>query len=183
MLSTCGDPTAVAYRDTKCFKVLDNFLTWSQAFEACRSSAGQGSRLVTITSPDEQEFLTDFVFNSSSVQNNVWIGASRNSTVDPPTDFNLVDGKSLAEYANWAPDSPSDIGRDCVQMQSGLTRDDTPGLWKDVTCGLGNWAVCESFQIWTHYDTQLVVIELREAQLKINQLLKQVQNNPGNQTT
>lgn len=136
--------------------------------------AGQGCRLATINSASEQDFISNLLFNSSSVVNNVWIGATRNTEAGRPEEFIWVDGKIVSTYANWVPGSPSaTIGRNCVQLQSGWTMAaDTPGLWKDVNCEAGNWAVCESFQVWSPYETQLAIIELRRA-------LNELRDNPG----
>ncbi|OXA41589.1 uncharacterized protein LOC118439014 [Folsomia candida] len=135
--------------------------------------AGQGCRLATINSASEQDFISNLLFNSSSVVNNVWIGATRNTEAGRPEEFIWVDGKIVSTYANWVPGSPSaTIGRNCVQLQSGWTMAaDTPGLWKDVNCEAGNWAVCESFQVWSPYETQLAIIELRRA-------LNELRDNP-----
>jgi hypothetical protein len=177
----CPDSSWIKYKDTKCFKLLKTYANWSEAKVACSSSSSLASAsLARISSEDEQAFLKHYLFNTSEAINNIWIGASR---VDAKN-FVWVDGKAMNGYKNWGPGSPTEVvGRDCVQIQSGWTKaDETQGTWKDVNCMAGNWAVCETFQVWTPYETQLAIIALRENPVPIGFIYTQLPSQPEPKT-
>lgn len=74
----CDDGTWTKFQDTKCYKLVDKFNTYDGAKAACIAYTGQTpAQLAKIESIFEQEFLTTFLFNTSGVVNNVWIGARR----------------------------------------------------------------------------------------------------------
>jgi len=117
-----------------------------------------------VKSYEEQTFLSNYIFQQSGVEINVWIGGKRLG----PSKFGWQDGTSYTPFAytNWSPNFPSDIsGRDCVQMVSRLTKanDLSDGLWRDVTCGLQNYYVCQKLPKWSPSKLQETLITVRKA--------------------
>jgi len=119
--------------------VADNSVDWvaAQAAAAARTRDGLTGYLATITSAEENAFVTERLEGAG------WMGGSDVETEDDwkwvtgpetgtsfwagGTDGSTVDG----EYANWAPgDEPNNAGdEDCTQFLSGGT-----GLWNDLPC-------------------------------------------------
>jgi len=128
--------------------------------------------LLKIKSADEQEFITEFLFSSGGLINNVWIGGSRNGS----DEFSWDDGTKMKDFSNWASNYPTNgDDRDCVAMQSGeALQNEGPGTWKNVNCGGGNWFVCEANQIWDALEVQTAILALRDA---IDEIYR---NPPGN---
>jgi len=79
-LTYCDGSGWVAYKDEKCFKLIKKWATFDEAEIICNqeySRTDSYSRtLVLIKSSAEQEYLTNFVFDSP-YSNNVWIGAKK----------------------------------------------------------------------------------------------------------
>lgn len=122
----------------------------------CTDDNSMVPTLASITSAAEQTFLTKCIFETSGVENNIWIGAKLIQNV------NIVwDDGSLHEFTNWAEGSPSEqLGRDCVEMQWYNTKKSTSndtdsnlqsinGKWRDVKCGEENYALCKKTQSWS----------------------------------
>jgi len=145
------------WKDEQCYSLVTFYATFQNAQEMC---ASRGGSVATVKEEEQQTFLTNLVFNESSVEIGVWIGATRVSE----TDFEWADG-SLVEYANWAIDSPSATdGKDCVAMQSRLQRmEDEDGKWKDLSCNTPNYFVCETRPSWSVEDILEVLLATRKA--------------------
>nr|5LGK_E Chain E, Low affinity immunoglobulin epsilon Fc receptor [Homo sapiens]5LGK_F Chain F, Low affinity immunoglobulin epsilon Fc receptor [Homo sapiens] len=111
----------------KCYYFGKGTKQWVHARYACDDMEGQ---LVSIHSPEEQDFLTKHASHTGS-----WIGL-RN--LDLKGEFIWVDG-SHVDYSNWAPGEPTSRsqGEDCVMMRGS-------GRWNDAFCDrkLGAW-VCD----------------------------------------
>ncbi|PNJ06504.1 low affinity immunoglobulin epsilon Fc receptor [Pongo abelii] len=111
----------------KCYYFGKGTKQWVHARYACDDMEGQ---LVSIHSPEEQDFLTKHASHIGS-----WIGL-RN--LDLKGEFIWVDG-SHVDYSNWAPGEPTSRsqGEDCVMMRGS-------GHWHDAFCDrkLGTW-VCD----------------------------------------
>ena len=119
--------------------VPDSELDWDGAkiAAAARTKAGLTGYLATITSAEENEFVTARLNGAG------WMGGSDAQTEDdwkwvtgPETGTSFwsggTGGSSVdGEYANWAPgDEPNNAGdEDCTQFLSGGT-----GLWNDLPC-------------------------------------------------
>ncbi|XP_062966065.1 low affinity immunoglobulin epsilon Fc receptor [Cynocephalus volans] len=111
----------------KCYYFGEGIKRWLHAQYACSDIQG---RLVSIHSPEEQDFLTKHANRRGS-----WIGLH---DVDAEGEFIWMDG-SAVDYSNWHPGEPNNHGQgeDCVMMQGS-------GQWNDAFCRseLGAW-VCE----------------------------------------
>ena len=119
--------------------VPNNTLDWeaSRVAAAARTNSGLTGYLATITSAEENAFVTERLEGAG------WMGGSDAQTEDdwkwvtgPETGTSFwsggVDGATVdGEYANWAPgDEPNNAGdEDCTQFLSGGT-----GLWNDLPC-------------------------------------------------
>jgi hypothetical protein len=100
-------------------------LTYEEAEKSC-SLAENGSYLITIHSKEEQDFVSNFLFGTNGLVENIWLGLKNKNN-----NFKWVDGSTL-EFANWANESPSkEPNHDCVQMVA----DSHPkGKWVDEPC-------------------------------------------------
>jgi hypothetical protein len=71
----------VSYKDEKCVKLIKVWATHDEAEEICNNERLQADsflpRLVSIKSTAEEEYLIEFVFVTSGIKINVWIGAKR----------------------------------------------------------------------------------------------------------
>lgn len=77
------------------YKVYEQGYTWIEAAEKCEEIGGH---LVTIKTPEEQQFIQSLI--SGMTKNQYWLGAYRENTY-----FKWVDG-TVVEYANWDPGQP-----------------------------------------------------------------------------
>ncbi|XP_065392223.1 low affinity immunoglobulin epsilon Fc receptor isoform X3 [Macaca fascicularis] len=111
----------------KCYYFGKGTKQWLHARYACEDMEGQ---LVSIHSPEEQDFLTKHASHTIS-----WIGL-RNLNLKG--EFIWVDG-SPVDYSNWAPGEPASQshGKDCVMMRGS-------SHWNNAFCDrkLGSW-VCD----------------------------------------
>lgn len=152
-------------------KIVRAFTTRDLAEEICNSESSTSSvpTLVTISSAEEQKFLSEYIFNYSD-SNNVWIGAER--TPGSSTEFEWIDGSAIQHFTNWAIGRPSDdIRRSCVQMQSNLSRLNSDMEWVDISCTIGNWFICQELQTWSPQRIQQAILDARrEKQHLTNQL-------------
>jgi len=176
----CAGTGWIAFKDEKCFKLIQIFAAKSLAEELCHQQViGNESEpgLVAPKYAAEQEFLTQCIFNVSSVESNVWIGASKVPNTNVTFDWD-EDGSEF-RYTNWGPGNPTGAtGRDCVQMKSSVTRaaedgrsgggggflyfdPEVDGKWTDTACGVGNVVVCQKYQIWSAADVQRGILRNR----------------------
>ncbi|KAI4583919.1 hypothetical protein MJG53_007198 [Ovis ammon polii x Ovis aries] len=122
---TC--PEAWIYFQKKCYYFGEGAKKWIQARYACEDLDG---RLVSIHSPEEQDFLTKRANWRGS-----WIGLR---DLDIEGEFIWMDNQPL-DYSNWQPGEPNDGGQgeNCVMMLGS-------GKWNDAFCGsdLYGW-VCD----------------------------------------
>uniref|UniRef100_A0A2K6NU85 Fc epsilon receptor II n=1 Tax=Rhinopithecus roxellana TaxID=61622 RepID=A0A2K6NU85_RHIRO len=111
----------------KCYYFGKGTKQWLHARYACEDMEGQ---LVSIHSPEEQDFLTKHASHTGS-----WIGL-RNLNLKG--EFIWVDGSPM-DYSNWAPGEPTSQsqGKDCVMMRGS-------SHWNNAFCDrkLGAW-VCD----------------------------------------
>ncbi|XP_013820647.1 PREDICTED: low affinity immunoglobulin epsilon Fc receptor isoform X1 [Capra hircus] len=123
--NTC--PEAWIYFQKKCYYFGEGAKKWIQARYACEDLDG---RLVSIHSPEEQDFLTKRANWRGS-----WIGLR---DLDIEGEFIWMDNQPL-DYSNWQPGEPNDGGQgeNCVMMLGS-------GKWNDAFCGsdLHGW-VCD----------------------------------------
>ena len=125
--------------------------------------------VASINSAAEQEYLNQFIFGTSGVKIDVWLGAKRTGN-----QFAWDDGSAF-DYTNWAEGHPSEeIGRDCVEMQSSFMRKfpnesysnllGIGGKWKDVTCEAPNYVLCQKLQTWSLQDLQKTFLDFMKKQ-------------------
>jgi hypothetical protein len=172
--SLCPSDDWVAYTDSKCFKIVRTYSDGSNATDICQAEGSEGPpiTLATIRSSLEQQFLTEYVFNTSELQSSLWFGLSKSSEGE----YTWVDDGSKIRYSNWADDSPSnETERGCVELASHLSKV-KDGQWRDVPCEKANFVLCETLQKWSIYDMQKFILNLRfEVEEKITHII----SNPG----
>ncbi|KAJ6638576.1 C-type lectin lectoxin-Lio1 [Pseudolycoriella hygida] len=146
----------IPLEDEKCVRLFQTFTPREQAEIIC---IGQGSTLISIVTPREQQILTQLILNASDAVN-VWIGAQRRP--GSSSEFVWNDGSAVQRFTNWAAGHPTEkIGRNCVQMRSQLSRQSADMEWVDIACTLPNWFICEKPQIWLPEHLQQAVLGLR----------------------
>lgn len=106
------------------YKLFDISMNWHDAKEYCES---QGGHLVTITSADEQQFVSTMASHSS--KKNIWLGATKNSDGK----YSWVSGEP-AQFSNWSKGEPSNYNNseDCVMMYTYSNSMVNLGEWNDV---------------------------------------------------
>ncbi len=142
------------YKDEKCFLILDNnmLFTFEEAKELCKTEA-EGSSLIVIHSMEELEFLSEYLFESQGIANEVWIGLKKFNDK-----YKWVDDSPL-EFNNWAKGSPSyRQDNNCVQM---FPRANRLGEWVDKPCSRKNIAVCQRLQVLTLASIQRALLEAK----------------------
>jgi hypothetical protein len=183
----CYGKEWVAYKDEKCFKLIEENVERDKAEENCNKGFFKNDlfipTLVSIKSAAEQQFLTKFVFDISGAVENVWIGAKRRT--DNNNQFVWNDGTDI-DYTNWAEGSPSGNG-DCVQMKSQFSRrfsnisqffkSAINGKWGNVPCNKKNLALCQKLQIWSVPQLQQTLLDIRK---NLTDALTEVKNELDN---
>ncbi|MHA2316473.1 MAG: lectin-like protein [Candidatus Hodarchaeales archaeon] len=113
------------------YELIQDTRTWSDAKIDCES---RGGYLVTITSQEENDFITNLIGS-----NHVWIGFTDETTEG---DWQWVTGEPVT-YTNWGGGQPDDwdVGEDYAELGdseywSGIH-------WNDCPTGMGNYYVCE----------------------------------------
>ena len=148
---------------------------------------GHGASLLTIRSPKEQEYFSNFLFNTNGVVDNVWLGGKRISSNS--NEFKWNDNSSF-NYANWEEGSPTknEYGRDCIQMkseysffsQNSRSLKNVPvsvGKWVDVPCKKKNLVVCQKLQYWSLDRLQKTLLDARkELQDSLENVKTQLKN-------
>ncbi|MHA2031862.1 MAG: lectin-like protein [Candidatus Kariarchaeaceae archaeon] len=117
------------------YELIQEWRTWSDAKIDCES---RGGYLVTITSQEENDFITNLIGS-----NNIWIGFTDEVTEG---DWQWVTGEQVT-YTNWGGGNPDDwdVGEDYAEMGSS---EYWPGIhWNDCPTGMGNYYVCEFVEI------------------------------------
>jgi hypothetical protein len=132
--SLCGDWQQ--FKDEKCVKIVGAEITLSfdDAEKACLQ-ADNGSYLLTMHSKEEQDFISEFLFKTNKIVENVWLGLKKNNN-----NFKWSDGSNL-DFANWLTGNPSNKSdHNCVQM---LPESSPIGKWSDITCNKKNVGICQ----------------------------------------
>jgi hypothetical protein len=122
----------------RCYFSIGAATTWIVARDACGARA---SHLVSITSAEEQAFVSDAFLAAGAWY---WIGLSLEDmrggpaygcpSRPAPCDFRWTGGEPF-EYQNWAVGQPNYSGG-CVRLEAG-------GAWADTDCDLALQAICE----------------------------------------
>ena len=120
----CDEPGAQRWsQNGHCYFVLGAGPNeWSDQRDACASI---GAYLVTITSQDEQNFVTPLVQGQDR-----WIGYHRTGG-----EFEWVTGEP-SNFENWGPGEPNESSEACARIRPN-------GAWADRGCASEYGAVCE----------------------------------------
>jgi hypothetical protein len=132
--SLCGDWQQ--FKNEKCVKILgeEKVMSFNEAEKACLQT-DYGSYLLTMHSKEEQQFISEFLFKTNKIVENVWLGLKKNNN-----NFNWSDGSNL-DFTNWLTGNPSNKSdHNCVQM---LSESSHIGKWSDITCNKMNVAICQ----------------------------------------
>jgi hypothetical protein len=109
-------------------------LIFDDAEKSCLQ-ADNGSSILTIHSKEEQEFISEFIFKTNKIVDNIWLGLKSNNK-----QFKWTDGSEMS-YTNWMTGSPSNkTDHNCVQM---VPDSSSIGQWADVMCNKKSLAVCQ----------------------------------------
>lgn len=114
---------------------LDTVTTWEEAKEYCEL---QGGYLATITSPEEDTFLYDYITDAG--YNSVMFGLTDQERTD---DWRWVTGEKLS-YQNWRSGEPNHQGG--YEHYGMYYKKNTDGTWNDGS-GKGGPFICE----WGEY--------------------------------
>ena len=154
--SPCGD--WLAFKDEKCLKVLDDTLrNFAEAESACAQLDGSPT-LPVIHTPEEQTFITTYLFKTEKKVDNYWIGAK--SRENNTTTFQWVDHSNWGAFTNW--DSRIALHKQanyCVQLQA---EEEFAGKWITVPCERKGAVVCQKSQAWTLDKLQRTLLETRK---------------------
>ncbi|XP_054154767.1 snaclec crotocetin-1-like [Oppia nitens] len=152
-----------AYDDQlKCLNIItDSLLTYDNAVDMCAQLA-PGSTLLTIHSPEEQDYLIDYLFVQNKLVNSLWLGARVKQQ-----NITWMDNSNVS-YTNWLTGRPinsSDVK--CIEMQSEdmfrLSADDNrQGKWYDTDCKKRSMVVCQSIQSAQVSDLVKLIMETRK---------------------
>ena len=98
------DDSDLQYFNGHYYQFFDMDTSWSEARDFCIQ---QGGHLVTVTSPEEQAFLTDCYLNINGSDAGPWLGAYSNGAFGgSKNDWCWVTGEEW-DYSNWEPGEPS----------------------------------------------------------------------------
>jgi hypothetical protein len=139
--SPCG--SWQAFKDEKCIRFLESaeLCTFDEAEKYC-AEAGNRSTILTINSKEEQDFISEFAFETHEIVDNIWLGMKRINN-----EYIWIDD-SEPLFTNWATGSPMrKSDKNCVQ----ITSDSNPiGKWVDVSCKKRNIVFCQKTQPVQH---------------------------------
>jgi Notch-like protein len=165
--SSCGDWNE--YKNEKCIKILDKekLVIFDEAQKSCLQADNESS-ILTIHSKEEQEFISEFVFKTNKVIENVWIGLKNSNN-----QFKWTDGSEIG-FTNWAKGNPSNkTDHNCVQMIS----DSSPiGQWADEFCDKKHIIVCQKKPTLTMTSLQNQIIEISKQLSQTQKQLNETRN-------
>lgn len=117
------------------YKIYDIGMTWDEAKSYCENLGGH---LVTITTQDEQDFLSNLIINSS--KKNLWLGAELING-----EFKWITQEPFV-YTNWNGGEPNNVfnSQNTIMMYtySGTNNNGyriSPGKWNDESKNGRNW--------------------------------------------
>src|SRR5690606_22297280 len=110
--SQCEGEGWIPFKDEKCFKLFEEWMTREKAQILCANakllSDPNPPVLATVETEEEQQFLNSYIYETSQVETNVWIGAKRGEENQFVWDNGEFVGR---KFSNWAKDAPSDDTR------------------------------------------------------------------------
>jgi hypothetical protein len=150
--SPCGNWQQ--FKDEKCVQIFDaeKTLPFDDAEKECLQY--NGSQLLTLHSKEEQDFISEFLFKTKKIAENVWLGLKKDNN-----NFKWSDGSNL-DFANWLTGNPSNKSdHNCVQM---LPESSPIGKWSDITCNKKNIAVCQKNAILSLTLLSKILLETKD---------------------
>jgi hypothetical protein len=125
-------PLGKVHFDCSVYELVDTPLDWKSAKKEAKRMAAPGCKkahLATITSQDEQDFLTDLMAGS---EHNAWIGG-RQGGLSLEENWHWITGEPWV-YTYWTLNEPNDdAGPGSEQHLEALTGEDNPaGAWNDA---------------------------------------------------
>ncbi|KAL4221492.1 mannose binding [Mactra antiquata] len=118
--------STLGYFNGSCWALVSTPMTWPHADGVCHSRYGD---LATITSPEEQNFIFNFLSRYTN-RTRAWIGLN---DINNEGHFRWSSG-SHSQYTNWDPNHSGnqrgENDEDCVTMNLSLN-----GVWDDIPCG------------------------------------------------
>lgn len=119
------------------YAAIDISMTWQDAVEYCENLGGH---LVTITSEEEQKFITDFL--AGKTMNCYWMGGSETET----DEWVWVTGEEFS-YQNWKNDEPNNEGdkEDYLEIYAKTYDSIKVGQWNDIMSDGRNGKLNKSF--------------------------------------
>ncbi len=122
-LTDCDEPGAQRWsQNGHCYFPLEGSDNWSGQQDEC---ASLNAYLVTITTKDEQDFVTPLVEDQDR-----WIGYHLTGA-----EFEWVTGEPT-DFENWGPGEPNESGEVCARIRPN-------GAWADRSCTTKYRAICE----------------------------------------
>jgi len=161
--SLCGDWQT--YREEKCIKIIDEekLVTFEDANKSC-SQIDNSSGLITIHSKEEQDFISEYLFKTHKLVDNVWIGLRNISKTFEWTDTSNI------QYTNWRTGNPTNKPDfNCVQLESDSLQ------WADEPCHRKGLVVCQKLPQITFSDLLKRFIETKEKLIKTEDDLKKTE--------
>jgi len=124
-----------------CYRVSAEKVTYAEGRDACQAAGGH---LLTVTSPEENEFARDLH------QDEHWLGASDGfaDTMRGVGDYSWVDGEEWG-YTDWRGGQPNAVETDCPGHSGGggcfehCAYQAKEGDWVDRSCGHTIVSICE----------------------------------------
>ncbi|OXA54964.1 Alpha-N-acetylgalactosamine-specific lectin [Folsomia candida] len=183
--TSCGEDW-ISFEDSKCLRFYDNFETKEVAEETCASIPTEPlntSRLISIKSQPEQDFLNAWIFQELGVLNSIWLNGDRLND----SHFVWRDGDWMS-FTNWDDGFPTNQTANlCMEMSPKAGRqgelDATEdGKWKDVPCSKRNLVVCEKNPTLTVPELQEILFQLRDNPVPVGFIYVQLPFHPSPQT-
>ena len=113
--------------DDKCYKLLDEPLTWFDANKTCNEDGGN---LASIQTDEENNFIFEL-----AGENPVSLGGN---DLDTEGTWTWSDEREWGEFINWGENEPNNIeGEHCIEIRH------FNGRWNDYNCGQKLKAVCK----------------------------------------
>lgn len=130
------DDTYIDKESKHKYKLFDVSMEWEKAKEYCE---GLGGHLVTITSEEEQQFVTAIA--EKSKKKNIWLGAEMVSG-----EFSWITGEKFI-YTNWNSGEPNNVNNNqntiMMYTYTGTNNDGysiIPGAWNDESKQGRDWS-------------------------------------------
>ncbi len=125
--------------------------TFADAEKTC-AAAAEGGKLISIHSPDELSFFSNFLYTKKHVVDNLWLGG--HLVTGGGNAFQWKDGSNFT-FANWASGNPKNNPSDnCIQMNAD---EEVRAKWTNVPCTKKNLVVCERKQTWSNAKMQEII--------------------------